>query len=130
MMNSNNVIQFPKEYNGPLVNGMSVYEINENVNMMKQFHIQETVDMIVPIIFNHFDIAGFELIDDNDEMYALKDGALVVESLRSMLCKYYDVYHPLQIVSESLFVEQDSENSMKIAETLNVVLKNPETEED
>lgn len=129
-MNSNNVIQFPKEYNGPLVNGMSVYEINENVNMMKQFHIQETVDMIVPIIFNHFDIAGFELIDDNDEMYALKDGALVVESLRSMLCKYYDVYHPLQIVSESLFVEQDSENSMKIAETLNVVLKNPETEED
>jgi len=52
-MNPNNVIKFPKEYEGPRINGLSAQDIQENVNMMKHFHIQETIANLAPMIFNN-----------------------------------------------------------------------------
>ena len=38
-MQSNNVVMFPKPYNGPNVEVLSMEEINQNTDMMKHFHI-------------------------------------------------------------------------------------------
>jgi hypothetical protein len=119
-MNSNNVVQFPKKYEGPRVNGLSAEDIQENVNMMKLFHIQETIANLAPIVFNQLEISGFDLIDEEDT-FAIKDGALIVESIRSMLCKHYGIFHPFQPLSEAVFEDDpEEEGTLKIVDNLNI----------
>lgn len=128
-MNTNNVVQFPKEYNGPLINGVSIEEINENVNMVKYYHIQETIENLVPIIFNTLEISGFDVIQDEEDLGNLSDGALIVESIRAILCRHYDIFHPFQVIAENVFEEDDDgAGSLKIKDSLNIDMKenNPE----
>jgi hypothetical protein len=122
----NNVIAFPK-VNVKLEKELkTVEDIQRNVDMMKHYHIQETILNLAPIIFNHLDIAGFGLSDEETD--DVKDGALIIESLRSYMCKYYDEYHPFQIIAENVFeAKQDEEGAFKIVDELTVELKNPET---
>lgn len=128
-MNTNNVVQFPKEYNGPLINGVSIEEINENVNMVKYYHIQETIENLVPIIFNTLEISGFDVIQDEEDLENLSDGALIVESIRAILCRHYGIFHPFQVIAENVFEEDDDgAGSLKIKDSLNIDMKenNPE----
>jgi hypothetical protein len=79
------------------------------------------------MIFNHLDIAGFDVVDEENN--DLKDGAFVVESLRSMMCKYHGLYHPFQQLAETVFVPDDEEeNAYRIVEELNIKLKKSEDE--
>ena len=96
-MVSNNVIAFPKAFNGPRnEDELSPEEILKNVDMMKQFHI--------------------------------KDGAFVIESLRSMMCKHYGIYHPFQKISENVFSpDEDDSGGLKIVDSLNITMKNDES---
>lgn len=125
-MDSNNVITFPKQYNGPLLNGLSAADIQENVNMMKEFHIQETIHNLAPIIFNHLEISGF-MSEDNEDTFEIKDGALILESIRSMLMKHYNIYHPFQKLAETVFEDHIGEEGeiLKIVETLNIEMIDP-----
>ena len=70
--------------------------------------------------------SGFSLGEDEDplEDKTLRDGALIVESIRSFMCKYYETYHPFQKLAENIF-EADAEDpeSLNIVETLNIKLK-------
>jgi hypothetical protein len=124
-MTSNNVITFPKPYEGPMINGKSVKEIHDNVEMMKQYHIQETVYNLAPLIFNHLEVSGFELVDEDDNMLSIRDGALILESIKSLLSKHYNIYHPFQTLSEHVFLD-DEPGTLKIAESLNIEMIDPE----
>lgn len=128
-MNTNNVVQFPKEYNGPLINGVSIEEINENVNMVKYYHIQETIENLVPIIFNTLEISGFDVIQDEEDLENLSDGALIVESIRAILCRHYGIFHPFQVIAENVFEEDDDgAGSLKIKDSLNIDMKEKDSE--
>ena len=130
-MNSNNVVSFPKQYIGPkdLLTkedvAKSQEDISRNLDMMKQFHIQETIVNIAPMIFNQLDIAGFGFPEDYDNSpETLKDGAFIIESLRSLMCKHYGIYHPFQKLSEEIFYPDDEDpEALKIVDTLNIELK-------
>jgi len=127
-MNSNNVIVFPRE-NKNIKKMISIEEINENVEQMNLYHIQETITNLIPIIFTQLEIAGF-YPDEEDLEDDIRDGAFFVEALRSMLCKHYDIYHPLQRVTEQLFEEDESEDgSLKIVDELHVNLREDKSEE-
>lgn len=122
-MNSNNIVSFPKQYSGPkeIINKE---DITKNLDMMKQFHIQETIVNVAPMIFNQLDISGF-VFDDDDTPENLKDGAFIIESLRSIMCKYYGIYHPFQKLSEEIFYPDDKEpDTLKIVDEINIKLKN------
>jgi hypothetical protein len=128
-MNSNNIVQFPKEYNGPLINGISIEEINENVNMVKYYHIQETIENLVPIIFNTLEVSGFDVIYDEDDISNISDGALIVESIRAILCRHYGIFHPFQVIAENVFEEDDEgAGSLKIKDSLNIDMKEKDSE--
>lgn len=128
-MNSNNIVQFPKEYNGPLINGISIEEINENVNMVKYYHIQETIENLVPIIFNTLEVSGFDVIYDEDDVSNISDGALIVESIRAILCRHYGIFHPFQVIAENVFEEDDEgAGSLKIKDSLNIDMKEKDSE--
>ena len=126
-MVANNVVSFPRKHSHRETPQQHMEEIQHNVELMRHYHIQETIAHLTPIIFNHLDVAGFG-IDDDDDMEDIKDGALVVEALRSYMLKYYDMYHPFQIVAENIFIpdEENEEGSFKIANNLMLELKNPE----
>jgi hypothetical protein len=122
-MDSNNVVIFPKQNLNVKIPEFSIEEINHNVEMMKHYHIQETLANLIPIIFNQLEIAGFNISDEENE--DIKDGAFVVESLRSIMCKYYNIYHPFQKIADSVFVPDKEEiDSLKITDSLNIELKN------
>jgi hypothetical protein len=121
-----NVIVFPKA-NAQIEKNINAEDIQRNMDMMKHYHIQETILNLAPIIFNQLDIAGFGLSDEEDD--DVKDGAMIIEALRSYMCKYYDEYHPFQIIAENVFIpKDDEEGAFKIVEELSVELKNPNKE--
>lgn len=126
-MIANNVVAFPKKHTLKETPAQNLEDIQQNVELMRHYHIQETISHLTPIIFNHLDFAGFG-IDEDDDMDDIKDGAMVVEALRSYMLKYYDMYHPFQVVAENIFIpdKEDIEGALRIANTLNIELKNPE----
>jgi len=126
MSKSNNVILFPKQLESN-PNLAKIEDIQHNLEMMRHYHIQETILQLTPMIFNQLDIAGFGLSEDSDD--DVKDGALIVEALRSYMSKYYGSFHPFQVIAENVFIEkEDDEGAYKIAEKLELDLKNPEEE--
>ena len=124
-MISNNVVAFPKPYNGPTPPSME--EINQNTDMMKHFHIQETITNIVPMVFNHLDIAGFQFTDEEnaESESSLKEGAFIVEGLRAIMCRHYGLYHPFQDIWENVFKLQEDgpEPMLKIVDKLEIEFK-------
>jgi hypothetical protein len=118
MMPANNVIEFPNK--NKLLSGepKDMIEVTLNVNQIRFNHINETLQAVVPMIFSNIELAGFDFIpDEDDEDPNIKDGALLVECLRSILCKHYNIEHPLQRVAEELFIRQD-DDSFTLADTL------------
>ena len=117
-MPANNVIEFPNK--NKLLSGepKDMIEVTLNVNQIRFNHINETLQAVVPMIFSNIELAGFDFIpNEDDEDPNIKDGALLVECLRSMLCKHYNIEHPLQRVAEELFIRQD-DDSFTLADTL------------
>lgn len=123
---ANNVIQFPRKFTPNDESGVPVIteeQIKKNVDSMKWLHIEETIAVLIPTIFNYIDISGFEI----DEEEQIKDGAFLVESLRSVLCKYYGLYHPFQRLSENVFEADENHNGMlKVRDHVDISLKENE----
>lgn len=126
-MISNNVVIFPKQ-NKNSSQAKSFDEIKQNMEMMRHYHIQETIANIIPVVFNQLEIAGFHM--DDQEESDIKDGAFIVESLRSIMCKYYDIYHPFQQIAENVFSQDKEEGTLRIADSINISLNNDQKEKD
>lgn len=119
---SSNIINFPKEK--IIQKGTPPENINEiklSVDGVKHTHIQETITVIAPMLFQQLSIAGFDLMDDED-VNSVKDGAFLIESLRSILFKYYDLEHPFQKISDNVFKVEEN-GLLSIVDTLELVLK-------
>lgn len=103
-MPANNVIKFPTKniIQSHVIPPQTLEEVTESVDMIKYAHIQDTLEVVVPMLFDNLTITGFSPSDEDNEM--LKDGALIVESIRSLLLKLYGIEHPLQIIADNLFV--------------------------
>jgi hypothetical protein len=121
MQTANNVLVFPTRNQTRVSQPSSIEEVNANMEMIRQHHIHETLTTVAPKIFEILEIAGFDLM--NEEMEKdIKNGAFMVEALRSLLCKYYNMNHPFQDIAENVFVE-DGEGGYTIADTLVLELK-------
>jgi hypothetical protein len=117
MNTSNNVILFPtknNKYNGP----QTLEEVDESMDMVKQFHIQETIETIVPSLFDQLNIAGFTPDEDDEEI--LKHSAMVVESIRSLLCMVRGINHPLQLIADNLFVQTD--DGLAVSDKVKIII--------
>lgn len=126
-MNSNNVVSFPKGKQAS--NDITLEDIQHNMDMMRHYHVQETIQNLVPMIFHQLDVAGFGLIED-DVDHDIKDGAFIVEALRSLMLKHYDMHHPFQQVAEAIFTEHPTEaNAFKIVNKIELTLKPVEENE-
>ena len=119
-----NVIKFPKKNINDRFVPNDLEEIEERMEDMKLLHIQETLLPVLQNLFSSLAVAGFEFgLKDEDEDPFLKDGALVVESLKSMLCKHHNIYHPLSSMAENLFIPNDEEpGTYRIPDNISITM--------
>lgn len=123
-MSGNNVVHFPK-INSKDIN---LEDVQQNIEMLKHYHVQEAITVIAPQIFNQLEISGFGLSDDEEE--DIRDGALLIEAIRSMMLKYYGVYHPFQVLAQELFeYDEKREGVLRIVDSIAVDLKDPDETE-
>jgi hypothetical protein len=123
-----NVIPFPK--NNKQQNVINLDEINEKMIDVKNHHINDTLEVVIPMLFSYLETAGFNFVESDDEEENdpnLKDGAFVVEAVRSLLSKYYGLNHPFQQISENIFVEDlVNEGMFRLVKNLNIEFRNVE----
>lgn len=118
MATSNNVIQFPgKSSRHP---PQTLEEVEENLDLVRQVHIQETLELVVPKLFESFSMAGFGGDDESNEY--LKHGAMVVEAARSFLCKVSGMSHPLQLIAENMFEQIDDEGNLEVSDKVKIII--------
>jgi len=123
-----NVIQFPSKK--PLPENITEEQVTISVDNIKYNHINETINAIVPMLFHNMELAGFDFAVDEDEIDVyVKDGSFLVEALRSMLCKYHDIEHPFQFISEHVFIS-DGKGKYSLAGKLDLDLEEFKIKED
>lgn len=120
-MEIDNVIPFPRKRQSALgeMAPQSMEEVEETVDVVRQAHIQQALEQIIPMMFDNLALAGFQ---PADEMAFLKDGALIVEAARSFLNKIYGMSHPLQIIADNLFVQLDSEGNLEVSDKVKIII--------
>jgi hypothetical protein len=117
MTQANNVVLFPtrnNKYNGP----QTIEEVDESMDMVKQFHIQETIETIIPSLFDQLHVAGFQPDEDDDDI--LKHSAMVVESIRSLLCMLKGIDHPLQLIADNLFIQ--TSDGLAVSDKVKIII--------
>jgi len=97
-------------------------EIKENLEENKQYHIQQTIDFITPMLFSHLNIAGFA--PDGENEFAVKEGAFIVEAIRSHMFTHYGMKHPFQRIVEKVFIKEegDPDGVLTIAKKIKATL--------
>ena len=120
-METDNVIPFPRKRQSPLgdMEPQSIEEVEDTVDVIRQAHIQQTLEQVIPMMFDNLALAGFQPID---EMVFLKDGALIVEAARSFLNKVYGMSHSLQIIADNLFVQIDGEGNLEVSDKVKIII--------
>lgn len=120
-MNANNIVLFPQRDNPRNIMPQTIEEVIENMDDVRNVHIQESLENMMPMLFDRLSLAGFNL--DEDDPNITKHGALVVEAVRSFLSKVYGMEHPLQIIANNLF-ETDDEGNLSIADDVTITISN------
>ena len=118
---TDNIIPFPKKnhnFSGSST-PQSIDEVEETVDLVRQVHIQQTLEQVIPMLFDNLSLAGFQ---PANEMDFLKDGALIVEAARSFLNKTYAISHPLQLIAENLFEQTDSDGNLEVSDKIKIVI--------
>ena len=120
-----NVIQFPKKNTNDKFVPNDLEEIEERMEDLKLVHIQETMLPVLHNLFSSLSVAGFDFgVDEEEADPFIKDGALVVEALKSMLCKYHGIFHPLSLLAEHMFIPDEEEaGAYKISENISISMK-------
>lgn len=115
---ANNVIKFPLHNSRAPI---TIEQVDENLDLIRQIHIQETLELVVPKMFESFSVAGF-MTDDEEAPEFLKHGAMVVEAARSFLCKVSGIDHPLQLIAENMFEQVDGEGTLEISDKVKIII--------
>jgi hypothetical protein len=126
METANNIIRFPGSFRADstiISTPQSLEEVEDSVEVIRHVHIQQTLEQIVPMLFDNLALAGFQ---PSDELLFLKDGALVVEAIRSFMSKLYGMEHPLQLIAENLFEQIDSDGNLEVCDKIKIVITNKE----
>jgi hypothetical protein len=120
-MEIDNVIPFPRKRQTAMgeMAPQSMEEVEETVDVVRQAHIQQALEQVIPMMFDNLALAGFQ---PADEMIFLKDGALIVEATRSFLNKIYGMSHPLQLIAENLFVQLDNEGNLEVSDKVKIII--------
>lgn len=116
---TDNVVPFPGvKRNTPPQN---LEEVQSNLDVIRQIHVEETMNLIVGVIFDNLSLAGFNFDPDDED--TIKDVALFLESLRSLLSKNNSVEHPFQQLANELFALQNNGTVICLEKKIDIICK-------
>ena len=118
-MSDAKIIPFPIERINSPPNTME--EAKENVEYYRICHVQDSLETIIPTLFNQLSVIGFNNFEDNDPL-AEKLGALIVEALRSYMLYHHDIDHSFHELSDGMF-KCDEYGELVIDDQLRVILQ-------
>lgn len=95
-----NIIQFPKENNRIT----SVEDVYSKIAEVQMAHVEEGLDLLIPMIISQFTLLGFNFDFDKIE----KDIALIAEVVKALLMKHYELDHPLHQMIDKLITEDEN----------------------
>jgi len=103
---TDNVILFPgvKRDEAPPQN---LDEIHDKVTQTRKEHVAGVMNDMIPDIINMFGAYG---VDINDDKY-IKDVALVMEGIKALLHRQYNLEHPFHNMSDNIFEFRYNEDS-------------------
>lgn len=122
MDSSNNIITFPgksKLDSNIIQSPKSLEDVTDTVDVVREAHIQQALEQIVPMLFDNLALAGFQPLDETE---LLKDGSLIVESMRSFMSKLYGMSHPLQLIAENIFVQSDPDGAIEVSDKIKIII--------
>lgn len=115
---SNVIVQFPFEPESNIldVRRLSKDKIDDHLDMMREYVVDEMLEIIVPPIYNALGMAGFPVTPEH-----YKDASLISEVLKSYLLRRYGVWHPFhQLADESFVPTEDEEQYLFTANTVTI----------
>lgn len=118
--NSNdNVIPFPGIYKDHPPQTME--EVAEHLDFFRYTHIQDSLEMLVPALFNQISVLGYNNFPEDDPVVE-RLGAMIIESIRSYLCYHHEIPHCLQDMASNMFT-CDSDGELQLDGSLQVVFR-------
>ena len=103
---TDNIIKFPKENKNPPPPPMpEVVDPAADREKIYKLKIDNLTMVVLDSILEQFEVSNFRFDFHSDKH--LKDLALLVESIKSILHKYYDMEYPLHALVEQLFTIDD-----------------------
>lgn len=117
---NNNIVSFPTSSSLPYMPPKTVDEVKENLELIRQFHVQQTIELIIENLFSQVYLAGFPV--NGDDVPSQREGAFITETLRAILLNMYKINHPFQKIIDSVFIEKD-EDMLEIVDHIDVCLK-------
>jgi len=114
---SNNIIEFPLEISRNIRNipQLNKEQVDEHVLYLKNYVVDEVLTVIVQSVYNQLAISGHEINE-----YTMKDGALIVEAIRSIIQKNHGISHEFQNLAEEMFTK-DENNSLTLSADLSII---------
>lgn len=92
-----NVIQFPKSKNN--TPPQTIEEMVADIDRLRRDHADEIANSMIPQLIGMYMSNGVDV----DQHEYIKDVSMIVESMKSLLYKYFDIDHPFHDMIESVF---------------------------
>ena len=122
MTNDNNVIPFPGIYRDHPPQTME--EVAEDLDFFRFTHIQDSLEMIVPALFNQISVLGYNNFPEDDPVVE-RLGAMIIESIRSYLCYHHEIPHCLQDMASNMFTCDSDGEAFRWIATGSLSKENP-----
>jgi hypothetical protein len=119
MTSNDNVIPFPSERIKVLPKTME--EVAEHLDFFRMTHVQDSLEAVIPTLFNQLSVLGFNGFDENDPIPE-RLGAMIVESIRAYLCYHHEIPHCFQDMATGMFA-CDSDGELILDGSLKVIFQ-------
>lgn len=121
MDNENKIVSFPKPYLGPPRNAE---EATEDTEFFKLMHIEEGLDIVIPVLMNQLTSMGFFRYDWEDPDTE-KKANLITEAIRAYMCEHHHLAHPLHDIASNFFT-YDKDGICLINSDTNIIFSKKE----
>lgn len=96
---SDNIILFPNKKK-TTIDPPTLEEVKENILSQKEEQIEEVSEILANMLLEQISSAGFFISSDDK---TLKELCFCMESLKALMCKYYDIEHPFHAFANACF---------------------------
>lgn len=123
---SENVIEFPNR--NPDLSGLPITmeDAEARITGVRQYYIDELATVVIENVANQLMTGGFDVLGDSCH----KEFALVIESVRALMCATTGLYHPFQDLAAQVMVDALGDGVLTIANEISLKFDDEKAENE